>query len=92
MARRKTIPKVEPETTIEEPKAEEPKAEEPKAEEPKAEETEEKTPRRKRYVATRVTLWHPFQRAKIYLGSPGTLLDEDSWLISQMERGLVREV
>jgi len=45
----------------------------------------------KRYVCTRVNLYHPFQR--VMVGPyPGVHLELDSWLESQIERGLIKEL
>jgi hypothetical protein len=50
--------------------------------------TKSKSPR---YVATRVNIYHPFQ--KVLIGPPpGVQLDHDNWLDVQIERGLVEKV
>ena len=42
------------------------------------------------YVAVKVKLFHPFQKVYIPVEPPGVQLTKDSWLETQLERGLVR--
>lgn len=47
-------------------------------------------PKPEKYVSVRVQMYHPFQKVTIPLGSPGVLLEKDSWLDCQIDRGLVK--
>jgi len=40
----------------------------------------------------RGTLWHPFAKIRIPADAPGILLEVDSWLESQIKKGLVKEL
>jgi len=46
----------------------------------------------KKYVSVRAQMYHPFQKVTIPLGSPGAILEKDSWLECQIDRGLVKEM
>jgi len=54
--------------------------------------TRKKKPASVKYMAVKNELYHPFQRVKIHASSPGVILELDSWLKSQIERGLIKEV
>ena len=76
------------------PKAAKPKAAKPKAAKTKTTKAKPKKQaavKTKRYVCTRVNLYHPFQRVMVG-PHPGVHLELDSWLESQIERGLIKEV
>lgn len=45
----------------------------------------------KRYVSTRAPQFHPFQRVLIPTGSPGVILEMDSWVDCQIKAGIVKE-
>lgn len=53
-------------------------------------------PRKKKtapkFVSIKVQMYHPFQKVVIPLGSPGAILEKDSWLECQIDRGLVKEM
>ena len=51
-----------------------------------------KRPKLKKYVSAKVQMYHPFQKVMIPLGSPGAILEKDSWLECQIDRGLVKEM
>ena len=45
------------------------------------------------FVSVKVDMYHPFARVNIPTDPPGVQLDaDDSWLKSQLARGLVREL
>lgn len=73
------------------------KATEPKAEPKKAapKKPAAKKPRKKaapKFVSVRVQQYHPFQKVYIPMGSPGVMLEEDSWVNSQIKRGLIKKL
>jgi TATA-binding protein-associated factor Taf7 len=47
-------------------------------------------PKAKKYVAQRQRMWHPFQQ--VYISAEPKELELDSWLESQIEVGLIKEV
>lgn len=55
-----------------------------------------KAPRKKKtvtkYISVKVQMYHPFQKVVIPTGSPGVILEKDSWLECQIDRGLVKEM
>ena len=44
-----------------------------------------------RYMAVKNDIYHPFQKVRV-TGYPGVILELDSWLECQLERGLVQPV
>ncbi len=45
------------------------------------------------FISVRAIMHHPFAKVDIPLGPPGIQLDaDDSWLKSQIDRGLVKEL
>lgn len=52
----------------------------------------EPQPKVKKFVAVKVAQFHPFQRVSIPLGSPGIILEEDSWTLCQVEAGIIKEL
>lgn len=45
-----------------------------------------------KYISAKVQMYHPFQKVVIPTGSPGVILEKDSWLECQIDRGLVKEM
>lgn len=52
----------------------------------------ESKPKAKKFVGVHTAMWHPFARVHIPVGSPGVILEVDSWLKSQLDRGLIKEL
>ena len=63
-----------------------------KLEEKEAAEAKAKAKEKPRFISVQRNLWHPFQKVYVTMGMPGVMLTEDSWLKSQIERGLIRKV
>jgi len=46
-----------------------------------------------KFVAVKGPMYHPFAQVRIPVGGPGVLLDpDDSWLMSQIDAGLIVEI
>lgn len=45
-----------------------------------------------KYIGTKTMQWHPFQKVRIPMGSPGAILKMDNWLKCQIEAGLIKEM
>ena len=59
----------------------------------KVEETTKAENKVNKYIAVKGTaMWHPFARVLIPVFPPGAMLEEDSWLASQIERGFVKKL
>lgn len=46
----------------------------------------------KKFVSVRAPQFHPFQRVRIPLGTPGVILEEDSWTLCQVKAGIIKEL
>lgn len=46
----------------------------------------------KRFTAVRVAQFHPYQRVRIPVGSPGVILEDDSWVQCQVDAGILKEI
>jgi len=57
---------------------------------PKAKPVKKKVPM---YIAVKVDMYHPFAQVNIPTTPPGVQLDaDDSWLKSQLDRGIIKEL
>lgn len=63
------------------------KSTKPAAKNPSGYATKKKT----KYVGVKVAMYHPFAKVRIPTGSPGVEFETvDSWLQSQIDRGLIK--